>query len=242
LDYKTVCGRFSLLDSPEDLAREFDLSLDEARRVASSGPRYNVAPSDPVVGVRSRPTGVGREAVTLRWGLVPHWAKSAEMGARMINARSETVAQKPAFRDPFRQRRCLIPANGFYEWQRRPGGKQPHFICRPGRGILAFAGLWDCWRAPRGNPLESCAILTTKPNRVVEPIHDRMPVILRPEDYGLWLDGAADPEELTGLLHPYPPDRLISYEVSTLVNKPENDVPQCLEPMQDPNLDLFDLG
>ena len=234
-----MCGRFSLLDSPEDLAREFDLSLDEARRVASSGPRYNVAPSDSVFGVRSRTSGDGREAVILRWGLVPHWAKSAELGARMINARSETVAQKPAFRDPFRQRRCLIPASGFYEWQRRPGGKQPHFICRPDKRVFAFAGLWDRWTAPPAEPLESCTILTTRPNSVVEPIHDRMPVILQPDDYGLWLDPAAESAELMGLLHPCAPGLLISYEVSTLVNKPENDVPQCLEPAHDPNLDLF---
>ena len=234
-----MCGRFSLLDSPEDLAREFDLSLDEARRVASSGPRYNVAPSDPVVSVRSRPSGAGREAVKLRWGLVPHWAKSAELGARMINARSETVAQKPAFRDPFRQRRCLVPANGFYEWQRRPGGKQPHFICMPDRGLFAFAGLWDRWAAPRGELLESCTILTTKPNSVIEPIHDRMPVILRPEDYHMWLDSTAALPELARLLRRCQNDRLISYEVSTLVNRPENDVPECLEPLHDPNLDLF---
>jgi putative SOS response-associated peptidase YedK len=238
-----MCGRFALFDSPDDLAQAFDLSLDEARRVAASGPRYNVAPSAAVVGVTARPSGTGREVVLLRWGLVPHWAQSAEPAARMINARAETVADKPAFRDPFRERRCLILANGFYEWQKQPGGKQPHFICMPDRRPFAFAGLWDRWRRPPGEPVESCAIVTTVPNRTLEAIHDRMPVILQPEDYDTWLDTSLDDRTpLEGLLRPCPEDRLISYPVSTLVNKPENDVPECVEPLDEPPLDLFDLN
>lgn len=238
-----MCGRFALFDSPDDLAQAFDLSLDEARRVAASGPRYNVAPSAAVVGVRARPSGTGREVVLLRWGLVPHWAQSAEPAARMINARAETVADKPAFRDPFRERRCLILANGFYEWQKQPGGKQPHFICMPDRRPFAFAGLWDRWRRPPGEPVESCAIVTTVPNRTLEAIHDRMPVILQPEDYDTWLDTSLDDRTpLEGWLRPCPEDRLISYPVSTLVNKPENDVPECVEPLDEPPLDLFDLN
>jgi len=238
-----MCGRFSLFDSPEDLAQAFDLSVDEARCVAAAGPRYNVAPSDSVVGVRERPSGTGREAVLLRWGLVPHWAGSTELAARMINARAETVAEKPAFRDPFRVRRCLILTNGFYEWQKQPGGRQPHFICMPDRRPFAFAGLWDRWRRPPSEPLESCTIVTTAPNRALEAIHDRMPVILQPEDYDTWLDTSLnDRTLLEGLLRPCPEDRLISYPVSTLVNKPENDLPECVEPLEGPALDLSGLN
>ena len=238
-----MCGRFSLFDSPEDLAQAFDLSVDEARCVAAAGPRYNVAPSDSVVGVRERPSGTGREAVLLRWGLVPHWAGSTELAARMINARAETVAEKPAFRDPFRVRRCLILTNGFYEWQKQPGGRQPHFICMPDRRPFAFAGLWDRWRRPPSEPLESCTIVTTPPNRALEAIHDRMPVILQPEDYDTWLDTSLnDRTLLEGLLRPCPEDRLISYPVSTLVNKPENDLPECVEPLEGPALDLSGLN
>lgn len=235
-----MCGRFSLFDSPEDLAQAFDLSLDEARRVAAAGPRYNVAPSDSVVGVRARPSGGGREPVLLRWGLVPHWAESTELAARMINARAETVAEKPAFRDPFRERRCLILTSGFYEWQKRAGGKQPYFICRPDRQPFAFAGLWDRWNRPSSEPVESCTIVTTVPNRILEAIHDRMPVILQPEQYDNWLDtSVSDRTLLEGLLRPCPEAQLLSYPVSTLVNKPGNDLPECVEPLDEGPLDLF---
>jgi putative SOS response-associated peptidase YedK len=225
---------------PEDVARIFQLSLEEVHRVFDLRPRYNVAPSHMVAAVRVRPDGRLREPAQLRWGLVPHWAARGDMAARTINARAETVADKPAFRDSFRERRCLVLTTGFYEWQKLPGRKQPHFIYMPNQEPFAFAGLWDRWLG-KGGSIESCTIVTTDANRTLKPIHDRMPVILDPEFHERWLAAEVeDLRELMALLKPYPDDRLISHPVSTLVNKPENDVRQCVEPVQDSHPDLFE--
>ncbi|UCG85815.1 MAG: SOS response-associated peptidase [Gemmatimonadota bacterium] len=234
-----MCGRYAMFAPPDEVARVFRLPLDEVHRIFDFGPRYNVAPSDTVAAVRLRSDGAGREPARLRWGLVPHWAHNGDVAARTINARAETVADKPAFRDPFRERRCLVLTNGFYEWQRLPGRKQPHFICLPNQELFAFAGLWDRWQGG-GGEIESCTIVTTDANRTLKPIHDRMPVILDPENYDLWLDvKLGDLREPLRLLRPYPDDRLMSYPVSTLVNKPANDVPECVRPMQPSHPDLF---
>ena len=235
-----MCGRFTMFIPPEDVAQIFQLSLDQVRRIFDFPPRYNVAPTDTVAGVRMRSGGIGREPARLRWGLVPHWARGSEMVARTINARAESVADKPAFRDPFRERRCLVLTSGFYEWRKLSSGRQPYFICMRSREPFAFAGLWDRWIGG-GWDIESCAIVTTSANRTVQPIHDRMPVILQPQDYDLWLNTTAgDRDALLDLLRPCPDDQLTAYPVSTLVNKPANDVPECVEPAESSHPGLFD--
>jgi putative SOS response-associated peptidase YedK len=193
-------------------------------------PRYNIAPSQEVPAVRQ--SGGGRELALLRWGLIPHWAKDEKIGYRMINARAETVAEKPSFRTAFRRRRCLIPATGFFEWKPVQGGKQPYNI-RIGDGkLFAFAGLWERWEGQGGRIVESCTIVTDA-NEVLRPIHDRMPVILDPADYGAWLDPELhDPERLKPLLRPCPPEWIKYYLVGHRVGNPVNDDPKCKKPME----------
>ncbi len=225
-----MCGRYTLFASPEELARIFRLPLEEVRRVFDVGPRYNIAPTDRVAAVRLGEDSQ-REPVMLKWGLIPHWAREAGFGARTINARAETVASKPAFRDPLRERRCLILSNGFYEWQRVGGHKQPYYIRMRDGSPFAFAGLWDRWQG-EGQVINSCTIITTQPNEVTRPIHDRMPAILNAAQHDAWLDpNTRDKGKLGELLHPFPPDQMIAQPVSTLVNKPANDLPECIEPI-----------
>jgi putative SOS response-associated peptidase YedK len=166
----------------------------------------------------------------LRWGLIPPWADDPQIGSRMINARSETAPGKPSFRRAFRERRCLIPADGFYEWQRTNGAKQPYFIHMEGRGPFAFAGLWESWSKGGEGEVRTCTILTTEANALVGEIHDRMPVILAADAYDVWLDPASERDELTGLLAPYPEDEMEAYPVSRFVNSPQNNDPRCIEP------------
>jgi len=225
-----MCGRFALTISPTVLAKLFKLATEPNLK-----PRYNIAPTQDVAAVRLSPDDSQRTMDALRWGLIPHWAKDPALGARLINARCETVADKPAFKEAFKKRRCLIPADGFYEWRKSPdkkssAKKQPLFIRRKDHSPLILAGLWELWRGPGAQLIESCTILTTVANTLVKPIHDRMPVIIDPKHFDLWLDPATqNPEILTRLLKPYPPIQLTAYPVSTLINSPKNDDPRCLE-------------
>lgn len=222
-----MCGRFTLITPAEALAEQFQLF-----EIPSLAPRYNIAPTQPVAAVRRVPGDGQRELVLLRWGLVPFWAKDPGIGARMINARSETVAEKPAFRAAFRRRRCLVPADGFYEWRRLERGKQPFYVRLRDERPFAFAGLWERWEGPDETAIDSCTLLTTEPNDLIRPVHSRMPVILSPKDYDLWLDpGVQKAELLQPLLRPYPSEGMLAYPISTWVNKPKNDSPRCIEPL-----------
>lgn len=221
-----MCGRFTLTASGDDLAALFEIEA-----VPNLEPRYNIAPTQPVAVVRLDPEGRRRVFTLMRWGLIPSWAKDIGIGNRLINARAETLTEKPAFRTAFRRRRCLIPADGFYEWQKQTAGrKQPYFIGLPNRRPFAFAGLWEHWEGADGSVLDSCTIITTEANERVRALHDRMPVILDRGDFGDWLDPATPLDRLLHLLRPYPFEMLI-YPVSTLVNAPENDRPECIVPL-----------
>ncbi|MGA7106078.1 MAG: SOS response-associated peptidase [Candidatus Deferrimicrobiaceae bacterium] len=223
-----MCGRFTLFDSADSVAERFGLP-----DTPSLSPRYNIAPSQTVVAVRIPPGGGARELVALRWGLVPSWAKDPAIGNRMINARVETVADKPAFRSAIRRRRCLVPADGFYEWKRVNGRKQPYFIGMRDRKIFGFGGIWESWEGGGGEAVLSCALLTTGPNDLLRPIHDRMPVILSPREYDLWLSPQVqDPEALAPLFRPYPPEEMTVFPVGTAVNNPETDTPALIEPLR----------
>ena len=221
-----MCGRYSLTSPAEAM-----VALFVAGPLAGFQPRYNVAPSQAMPVVRHAEAG-GREWAWLRWGLIPSWAKDPAIGNRMINARSESVADKPAFRAAFRRRRCLVPADGFYEWQQQGGVKQPWRITLAEGGPFAFAGLWERWSPGAGEAVETYTILTTAANRSLAPIHPRMPVILAPEHYAVWLgDGqVADPRLLEPLLAPYPDARLVATAVARRVNDQRHDDAGCLEP------------
>jgi putative SOS response-associated peptidase YedK len=202
-------------------------------------PRYNIAPSQPVAVVPND----GKNTLDFYvWGLVPFWAKDPQIGNRMINARAETLAEKPSFKTAFRRRRCLVLADGFYEWQRKPiasssrstGAKTPMYIKMTSGEPFAFAGLWETWNAPDGSRLISCNIITTEPNELVSQIHNRMPVILPTDAYQTWLDPhERAPSELSPLLKPYPADQMVSYPVSKQVNNPTNDLPTCIQEVQE---------
>lgn len=234
-----MCGRIVLASSPRVLAEMFHLDV-----LPDLEARYNIAPMSDIPAVVPHPKGDGLEMRMMRWGLVPAWARDAGMGARMINARSETVAGKPAFRDAYRRRRCVIPADGFYEWRKLEGRKQPYYFHRRDGRPLAFAGLWESWTGPDGADLETCTILTTEANRVMQPVHHRMPVILPAKDRALWLDLAADHREaLPALLRPGPDDLLAMHPVDSRVGSPRFDEPACLDPVEAPDepgqMDLF---
>jgi putative SOS response-associated peptidase YedK len=192
-------------------------------------PSYNVAPTQEVAAVLLE--SGERRLEMLRWGLIPSWADDPQIGSRMINARSETAAEKPSFRTAFRKRRCLIPADGFYEWQKTGNGKQPYYIHMKDGSPFVFAGLWETWGGDGKDEIRSCTILTTDPNELIAPIHNRMPVILYPENYELWLDpDVREVDLLSSLLGPYPEDAMEAYPVSRRVNSPANDEPSCIEP------------
>ena len=227
-----MCGRFTQRYTWE----EVQASLNLIGPAPNLRPRYNVAPSQKVAAVRS--SDDGRSLSMLRWGLIPSWAREPNIGYKLINARAETASSKPSFRAAWRARRCLIPADGFYEWTRRGGEKQPWLFGLKDGGPFAFAGLWEQWTVPEGaaytgslaewapgEAIETCTILTTAANAAVARIHNRMPVILPPDAYEPWLSGEAVP------LGPYPADAMTAHPVSTLVNKPANDDPRCVEPV-----------
>ena len=222
-----MCGRFTLFEPDKVLAKVFGIS-----GIPSLSPRYNIAPSQPVAAVRAASAGTGRELALLRWGLIPSWSKDPAIGNRLINARAETVTEKPSFRNTFKRHRCLIPASGFYEWQRLERGKQPYFVRMSDWRPFAFAGLWDRWEGPEEGAIETCTILTTAANTVLSPIHDRMPVILPPAHYDRWLDPALkEPDTLTSLLVPFPPDEMLAFPVSLRVNAPSTDDAGCIAPL-----------
>lgn len=220
-----MCGRYTLRVSASEVARQF-LLFD----LPPLPPRFNIAPSQPVAAVRM--ADGRRELAWLRWGLVPSWAKDPAIGNRTINARCETAAEKPAFRTALRRRRCLVLADGFYEWQPAAKGKkkQPYFFHFRDDRPFGFAGLWESWEGPDHSRLETCTLLTTEANAVVRPIHDRMPVIVAPENHALWLDPAVtETGPLLPLLRPFPADEMEAYPVSPLVNSPANEDPHCAE-------------
>jgi putative SOS response-associated peptidase YedK len=227
-----MCGRFVLTSSGQELAEAFGVPAPDLFT-----PRYNIAPTQEVFAVRAGESG--RELARLRWGLVPSWSKDAKGGGRLINARAETADQMPSFRSAFKRRRCLIAADGFYEWKALEGRKtkQPYFISLKSGGPFAFAGLWEVWHRDEEN-LQTCTILTTAPNDLMRSLHDRMPVILPAKEYDLWLDPTIqDPEQLRPLLRPYPAKAMAAYAVSTLVNSPRNDNPDCILPAEPPKGD-----
>ncbi|MGR8979749.1 MAG: SOS response-associated peptidase [Gammaproteobacteria bacterium] len=220
-----MCGRYALFSKPSTLAEYF-----ETETIPGMEPRYNIAPSQTIPLVRKE--NGKRQFALARWGLIPHWAKDIRISYGTINARAETVASKPTFRYAFRHRRCLIPADGYYEWQVNPDSKikQPWFITLRSREPMAFAGLWERWRSPEGVDVESCSIIVTDANEFTHPIHDRMPVILVPKDWDAWLGTEAkDAETLQMLLKPYPPEDMEAWSVSTKVNSPRNDSMECIE-------------
>ncbi len=219
-----MCGRFTLVTDPEKLTSRFQLQ----EIPFDLKPRYNIAPGQPIPAILA--DGGRRRIGQLRWGLVPSWAQDEKIGYKMINARAETLQEKPAFRRLFERKRCMIPADGFYEWKQMDRGKQPMRITMRDGEQFAFAGLFDTWTSSAGQKLHTCTIITTRPNEVVADIHDRMPVILRQEDEDLWLDRERfDPELLRSLLVPFDPREMRAYPVSSLVGNPKNDVPECIE-------------
>lgn len=223
-----MCGRFRLSRRKQLVEEYFDGTGED-----DWSPRYNIAPTQPVPVIRQHPKEPVRQISSMRWGLIPSWSKNTSVAASMINARSETVATKPAFRDPIRFRRCLIPADGFYEWKRTAKSKQPYcFEVYDGK-LFAFAGIWDGWKDASGNWIKSCSILTTTPNALTATVHDRMPVILDPDSYDLWLDpGMNNVVEVSNLLKPFEAERMRCYPVSSRINHVANDDEACSAPVE----------
>jgi putative SOS response-associated peptidase YedK len=240
---RIVCGRFVQVSSPDLLVERF--GVDEMA-APTHEPSYNVAPRSGVYAVRDRAEKEGRRRYLseLRWGLIPSWAKDAKVGDRMINARAESLGDKAAYERAFRRHRCLVPADGFYEWQRRGPRKQPMFIHRRDSEPMAFAGLWAAWRDGDDDTdadwVRSCAIVTTDANDVLAPLHDRMPVVLEERDWDRWLDPAADDvDALARLLVPASNEVLVAYPVSSAVNSADNDGPELVEQVElEPSLGL----
>jgi putative SOS response-associated peptidase YedK len=208
------------------LAERFNLE-----EVPDLEPRYNIAPTQKVAIIRLNPETLRRRLGLVKWGLIPFWAKDSTIGNRLINARAESAAEKPAFRSAFKSKRCLVPADGYYEWKKMKGGQKQPYLARNADGSpFAFAGLWERWQAPEDEVIESCTILTTDANDLTQPIHDRMPVILKPEDYDLWLDPQVKaPNLLKPLLQPYASEEMMVMPVNPKVNKATYDAPDCIE-------------
>jgi len=221
-----MCGRFTLTQ-PASIAAKFGLDNFAPIEPEFYAPRFNVAPTQRIVVIPT--SDLQRVARTMRWGLIPYWAKDAKIGSGLINARAEGIATKPAFRSAFKSKRCLIPADGFYEWQQTPRGKQPYRITLRSNEMFAFAGLWDRWRTPEGETIESCCVVTCEPNRLAALFHDRMPVIIAPADYDKWLFGK--PDQALPLLRPYPAEEMRAYPVGAGVNRPANDTPELIDPL-----------
>jgi len=221
-----MCGRFTLTINPAEAQEVFN----QFTFPQKFAPRFNIAPTQPVLAI---PNDDQNTADFFVWGLIPMWAKDSTIGNRLINARGETLEEKPAFRGSLKYKRCLILADGFYEWKSAPGQKTktPFFIHMKDRKPFAFAGLWDSWTSPDGSQVKSCTIITTAPNELMNIIHNRMPVILPPRDYARWLDPSPQtPDQLKPLIKPFPADMMNAYPVSTMVNTPANDAPELVLP------------
>jgi len=222
-----MCGRYVLAESPRKLAKRFNVP--ETPDLPFDGSRYNIAPTQEVPIVRQRVNA--RELALVRWGLVPSWAKDLKIGSQMINARADSIAVKPSFREAFKARRCLVPADGFYEWLKTDDGKQPYYICLKNGEPFAFAGLWERWLDEQEKAIESCTIITTDANLLMKPLHKRMPVILVPDDYSSWLDSTTKQDDLLFLCRPFPPDPMQAYPVSKMVNSYKNQGEKLIEPV-----------
>jgi putative SOS response-associated peptidase YedK len=224
-----MCGRYRLSRRKQIVDEYFGSISGEEEW----NPRYNVAPTQPIPVIRQNPKEPVLELALIRWGLIPSWAKDPSISARMINARSETASTKPAFRDALKSRRCLIPADAFYEWQKTGKAKQPYCFEVDEGELFAFAGIWDRWKDPSGNALETCSILTTSANAVASPVQDRMPVILDPDSYDLWLDpGMNDVSAVSELLKPCDARLMRCYPISTRINHVANDDEECSAPVE----------
>lgn len=228
-----MCGRYVLKAALPEIARMLGIDIG-ANMATALEPRYNIAPTTTVPICRMRAADE-RELALVRWGLVPQWAKSADGNYRMINARAETVAEKPAFRTPLRSRRCLVPADGYYEWKSIEGRKQPYFFSMQDGAPFCFAGLWERWQPAEGDALETCTIITTDANALGAEVHHRMPVILAHEDHDRWLDpGTTKADEVLPLLTPFPAEAMSVYPVSTIVNNARSDGADCIAPLGNP--------
>ncbi len=224
-----MCGRYRL-SRRKQLVEDY---FDSAPSDEDWSPRYNIAPTQSVPVIRQNPKEPVRELSLMKWGLIPHWSKDPSGAAGMINARSETASTKPAFRDPLKFRRCIIPADGFYEWSRKGKAKQPYCFEINDGELFAFAGLWEGWKDPNGNWIRTCSILTTAPNAVTATVHDRMPVIIDPDSYDLWLDpGMQNVAAVSELLKPYDARTMRCYPVSTRINHVANDNEECSRPVE----------
>ncbi len=225
-----MCGRFAFAASEDENQRAFpgfEFPKDMPKR-------YNIAPGQPIIALANN---AHKQAVAFKWGLIPSWSKDPKIGNKLINARAETLSEKPSFRNALKRRRCLIPTTGFYEWQKQPDGKTkiPMLITLTSRQPFAFAGLWEHWGSPEGDEIETCTIITTKPNPLMANIHNRMPVILPAQSYAHWLDPTEKrPEELQALLTPYPAKDMTAHPVSSFVNNPRIDTADCITPIQQP--------
>jgi putative SOS response-associated peptidase YedK len=220
-----MCGRYGLTVDTAKLQERFETS----NTLPDLEPRFNIAPTQalPVI-VRNSPNSMA----LMQWGLIPSWSKEPQVSYSTINARAENLLKSSVYKKPFQRQRCLVPASGFYEWQQTSAGKQPYYLHLQDTDVFAFAGLYDIWRDKHGHELYSYTIITTKPNDLVAPIHNRMPAILRRDAENVWLDPDADQDQLLSLLTPYPADEMSAYRVSTWVNSPSNDAPQALEPLE----------
>lgn len=222
-----MCGRYTLRARLNQLLQIF-----AAESTIEITPRYNVAPTQTVPVLRLDQQSNTREIVLMKWGLIPSWAKDAAIGHKMINARSETVDEKPAYRAAFKRRRCLVLADGFFEWQKQGSKKQPYLFQKKGGTPYGYAGLWETWKHG-DQPIESCTIITTQANELVEDVHDRMPVILQDRHHENWLNHEYDHiERLKAMLEPYPANKMERYPVSSMVGSPQNDKPECVEPIK----------
>lgn len=220
-----MCGR-ATLTAPADVVRDlFEVSVPELL------PRYNLAPTQDVLIVRAGRDGPRRETGIVRWGLVPPWAKDARVGARYINARAESVFEKSPFKEPLKRRRCLVIFDGFYEWRREGTRKTPFYVRMKTGAPFGCAGLWETWRTPEGQRLESCTVLTTRANGLIGTLHDRMPSILKPDEHDAWLDPAREEPDLGPVLRPYPDGEMEMWQVSSKVNRWQNDEPSCIAPI-----------